>query len=479
MNTCTGGKPVIVVPHAKPTSNNMLRLVIFIFLIVSGFISKAQQFDFANDDLAKRLDNYLVSANNAYKLNGSVLIARKGQILVHKAYGLANVASRILNDTLTHFPILSVSKSFTATMILKLQEEGKLSLKDKLSKYFPSYQYGDKVTIENLLTHTSGITNYTDAVGEEDSAIVNHPISKEKILETFFTKPLEFKPGSRFSYNNSGYFLLGLIIEKVKDQPYEQVIKEDIFGPLLMTNSGFDFNNLPENIRAQGYNVFNANEHRSCKHYDSTYAYAAGAIYSTTGDLYKFAQAVASKKILTSNTWQIAFQARINHYGYGWNIGNLFGRDFVRHDGGYPGFMSSFIYFPQEDITIIILNNFGTYGENVWATAMGIASILFNLPYDLWKLRVEQRIDEDILKQYVGLYKLNKKTGLSITYNNGQLQVKGVGNSQAPELPLLCEGDNKFFLRDFNTTFTFRKDGNSFRLVIHEHGVDTEWNEQK
>jgi len=468
------------VRHTKTTSDiNMLRVIFFIFLTGCCFISKAQQSDFSKGSSAKKLDDYLVSANKAYKLNGSVLIAQKGQILLHKAYGLANVTSRILNDTLTHFPILSVTKSFTAIMILKLQEEGKLSIKDKLSKYFPDYKYGDKVTIENLLTHTSGIPNYTDAVGEEDSAIVNHPVSKEKIEETFFTKPLEFKPGSRYSYNNSGYFLLGLIIEKVTGQPYEQVIKENIFAPLQMTNSGFDFNNLPENIRAQGYNIFDIIQQRPYKHYDSTYAYSAGAIYSTTGDLYKFAQAIASKKILTPNTWQIAFQSRINQYGYGWKTGNLFGRDYIRHDGGYPGFMSEFIYFPKENVTIIMLNNFGNYGQNIWATAMGIASILFNLPYDLWQLRVEQKIDVNILKQYVGLYKLNKKTGLSIIYKKGQLYMKGVGNSQAPELPLLREVDNKFFLRDFNTTFTFMKEGDFFRLVIHEHGLDSEWNQEK
>src|SRR5262249_6072167 len=155
------------------------------------------------------------AATNAYKLNGCVLVAQKGTILLNKGYGLANVATQLPNDTLTRFPILSLTKSFTATAILKLQEEGKLSVKDKLSKYFPDYQYGREVTIEELLTHSSGINNYTDAVGEEDSSIVNHPISKERILNAFYTKPLEFSPGSQFSYSNSGYFLLGLIIEKV------------------------------------------------------------------------------------------------------------------------------------------------------------------------------------------------------------------------------------------------------------------------
>lgn len=457
----------------------MPRVIIFIFLIECGFISKAQQPYFTGDSLTKELDTYLVSANKAYKLNGCVLVAKKGQVLLNKAYGFANVESKIFNDTLTRFPILSITKSFTSTIILKLQEEGKLSIKDKLSKYFPDYKYGDKVSIENLLTHSAGISNFTDAVGEEDSAIINHPISKERILETFITKPLEFEPGSRYSYNNSGYFLLGLIIEKVTGQPYEQIVREKIFTPLEMTHSGFDFNHLPQSTKAQGYNVFNAFQKRPYKHYDSTYAFSVGSIYSTSSDLYKFAVAISSNKILTANSWQIAFKPRLNQYGYGWNIGNLFGRDYVRHDGGYPGFMSSFIYFPKENITIIILNNFGNYGQNVWSMGMGIACILFNLPYDLWQLRIEQKVDENILKQYVGLYNLNRKTGLRIIYNKGHLYLKGVGDSQAPELPLLPESDNKFFLSDFNTTATFIKDGDSFRLVIHEHGNDSEWKVEK
>jgi len=457
----------------------MKRLAIFICLTATSLFAKAQERQYSDDSVSKLLDNYVTSANKAYRLNGSVMVAQKGKILLHKAYGPANVESQLANDTLTRFPILSLTKSFTATAILKLQEEGQLSVKDKLSKYFPDYQYGNKVTIENLLTHSSGIHNYSDDVGEEDSSIINHPISKQRVLEAFFEKPLEFSPGSRFSYSNSGYFLLGLIIEKVTGKPYEQFVKESIFSPLEMTHSGFDFSNLPPTIKAQGYNIFDATQQSPYKHYDSTYAYSAGAIYSTTGDLYKFAQAIASNKILAPQTWKVAFKPRINEYGYGWKIGNLFGRQYIRHDGGYPGFMSDFIYYPKEDITIIILNNFGNYGQNVWASAMGISCILFHLPYDLWQLRKEQKVEENVLKHYVGLYKLNKKTGLSITCNNGQLYMKGEGRSTAPELPLLSEAENKFFLRDFNTTLTFIRDGEHFRLVVHEHGQDSEWKEEQ
>ena len=458
---------------------HMLRILFLLLLTGCGVGVIAQKTQISGDSLTQTLDKYFMSANQAYKLNGCVLVAQKGNILLNKAYGYANIKSQLYNDTLTRFPILSITKSFTSTTILKLQEEGKLSVKDKLSKYFPDYQYGKKITIENLLTHSSGISNFTDIVGEEDSAIINHPIPKARILEAFMTKPLDFEPGSRYSYNNSGYFLLGIIIEKVTGQSYQQIVRKYIFTPLGMSHSGFDFNNLPQNTKAQGHSVFDTFRQKPYKYYDSTYAYSAGSIYSTGGDLYKFAKAIASNKILTPNSWRNAFKPRLNQYGYGWNIGNLFGRDYVSHDGGYPGFMSSFVYFPKEDITIIILNNFGNYGQNVWATGMGVASILFNLPFDFWQPRTEQKVDETTLKQYVGLYKINKKTGLRITYNNGQLHMKGVGNSQAPELPLLPESKHQFFLRDFNTTATFIKDGDSFKLIIHEHGNDSEWKVEK
>ena len=140
---------------------------------------------------------------------------------------------------------MSITKTLTSTVILKLQDEGRLSINDNLTKYFPDYPHGSKITIHHLLTHSSGIYNYTGDVGIEDSLIVNHPIAKERVLSYFKEKPLDFSPGKYYSYNNSGYFLLGLIIEKITGKPYESVVREYIFKPLGMTQSGFDFINLP------------------------------------------------------------------------------------------------------------------------------------------------------------------------------------------------------------------------------------------
>ena len=135
----------------------------------------------------------------------------------------------------------SVTKQFTATVILKLQEEGKLSVNDKLNKYFPEFKYADKITLENLLTHTSGIYNYTTDIDENDSAIVCNPVNKQLVLDIMFKHDLDFKPGKEFRYSNSGYYLLGLIIEKVTGRPYEQNVRDIIFTPLQMDHSFFDF----------------------------------------------------------------------------------------------------------------------------------------------------------------------------------------------------------------------------------------------
>lgn len=187
--------------------------LILMFVLFTIRFNASGQVEAASNDsseiLRTALDNYLISANNSYHFNGSALVAYKGKVILNKGYGFSDFNTRKPNTPDTRFPILSVGKTFTSTVILKLQEEGKLSINDKLSKYFPDYPKGDKIKIEYLLTHSSGIHNYTDDVGTEDSAIINHPVSKQRVLDQFMNKPLEFKPGSNYSYNNSGYFFTG------------------------------------------------------------------------------------------------------------------------------------------------------------------------------------------------------------------------------------------------------------------------------
>jgi CubicO group peptidase (beta-lactamase class C family) len=437
--------------------------LLFTLLTISRLNSIAQK---AND-LESRLDGYLISANNAYRFNGVALVFHKDEVVLNKGYGFSNMSTQTFNTPDTRFPLLSITKTFTSTIILKLQDENKLSVNDNLTKYFPDYPNGTKITIHHLLAHSSGIHNYTDDIGVEDSAIVNHPISKERVVSQFRDKPLDFPPGKYYSYNNSGFFLLGLIIEKVTGKPYEIVVRDYILDPLGMTQSGFDFINLSAAIKAQGYEFWNKEKAIPYNHYDSTYAYAAGSIYSTTNDMLRWAKAVSTKQILTTKTWELAFKPKIQNYGYGWQTGQFFGKKYVKHSGGYPGYMSEFIYYPDENIFIVLLNNFGTYGQNIWAVGMGISSIIFGLPYDNWKLRNEVTVEKEVLQSRIGMY-VNGKNKIELKLNDSKLFIVIPG---LPEMQLYPESNTDFFLRDFNTSLHF--DNNI--LNVHEHGQDSQW----
>jgi CubicO group peptidase (beta-lactamase class C family) len=419
------------------------------------------------EDIFGTLGEYLRSANHAYRFNGVALVLRNGKVLLNKGYGFSQMDTKALNTPETRFPILSLTKTITATVILKLSEEGKLSVDDKLTKYFPDYPNGSKISIHHLLTHSSGIYNYTGDVGVEDSAIVNHPISKEKVLNYFKDKPLDFSPGKYYSYNNSGYFLLGLIIEKVTGKPYETIVKDYVFRPLGMNQSGFDFINLPKSVKAQGYEIWNKDSVVPYKHYDSTFAYSAGSVYSTTNDLMKWANAVSSRQILTAKTWELAFRPKIKNYGYGWMSGEFIGKKYVRHSGGYPGFMSEFIYFPDDGITVVLLNNFGDYDMSIWPVGMGISCIVYGQPYDNWRVRNEVKVDKSILQKHIGRYR-NGKSTIEVKLRDNKLYALIAG---LPEFELHAESDNDYFFRDFNTSFHFDND----LMTVHEHGQDSHW----
>jgi CubicO group peptidase (beta-lactamase class C family) len=421
----------------------------------------------SDSTIVNRLDKYLISANNAYRFNGTAMVIHHGRILLNKGYGISDFKSKSRNEPDTRFPILSITKTFTATIILKLQDEGKLSVKDNLAKYFADYPNGSRITIHHLLTHSSGIHDYTSDVGIEDSLIVNYPISKEKVVSYFRDKPVDFPPGKYFKYCNSGYFLLGLVIEKTVGKPYETVVREMIFQPVGMAQSGFDFIHLPNAMKAQGYEYWSSDKITPYKHYDSTFAYSAGSIYSTTNDLHKWADAIASRKILKRETWKLAFEPKIKNYGYGWQTGEFFGKKYLKHSGGYPGFMSEFIYYPDEELTIILLNNFGTYDQNIWSVGMGLSCISFQLPYDDWKLRHKVSLDKNILQKRVGRYRLNfinQKSDVSFNVKDDQLYI----SIEGLEVPLYAENESSFFSEHFNAEIIFYNE----KITFHSHGRD-------
>lgn len=429
--------------------------------------------------ISQKLDEYLNSANAVYKFNGSALIAEKDRILLAKGYGLRNVSTPLINDTNTIFQIGSITKSFTAIVILKLQEEGKLSVYDKLNKFFPGFPKADEITIQNLLTHTSGLHNYTDIIGEEDSAIVCYPVAREKVLEAFKNKGLLFKPGKKFEYNNSGYFLLGMIIENVTGKEYETVVKEMIFDPLHMNQSGFDYKKVDNINKAQGYIILNNDSLRTNRTVDSTVYYSAGSMYSSVTDLYKWAHAIADHKLLNDSSWQQAFTPFKNKYGFGFFLDSLYGKSYIRHSGGLLGFTSEFIYYPKEDVTIILLNNVGDYGNSLFPVAAGITSIVFGLPYTNWKQPAAINIEEATLRAYAGTYVFNPDHKLIVSYENGSLFVRDTNpKDMLPKVRLYAESETMFYMKEAQLRFEFVRDekNDPIKIVTYNtNGKDAEW----
>jgi CubicO group peptidase (beta-lactamase class C family) len=369
--------------HISKVTRSLITLLLLSFLFC--ITANANQRNDSTSVLSKKLDEYIKSAVSVYKFNGAVLIARKGEVILQKGYGYKNFALKSLNDTNSVFQIGSLTKSFTAAVILKLQEEGKLSVDDKLSKYFPQVISADKITLRELLNHTSGLYNYVNDIAAGDSAIVSRPMSRQKVLDMFARKKLQFKPGKKYSYCNSDYYLLGMIIEKITGMRYDQAIRKWIFEPLGMKHSGFDYINLKDPAKASGYVIISATKYTPNVQWDSTVSCAAGAIYSTTGDLFKWNRAIATQRILSRGSWEQAFTPGLGNYGYGWWIRSMFNRKCINHGGRLLGFMSSFTYYPDDDITIILLINFGNYRDSLGRMDVGLSRIMLGQPYSLWK----------------------------------------------------------------------------------------------
>jgi CubicO group peptidase (beta-lactamase class C family) len=368
-------------------------------------------------------------------------------------------------------------------VVLKLQEQGKLSVNDKLSKYFPEQKGSNEIVIQNLLDHTSGLNNYTDIIGPEDSAVVSHPVAKQKIWEQFIHGSLLFKPGSKFDYCNSGYFLLGMIIEKVTGLTYEREVRKLLFEPLGMSHSGFDFIHLDGTSKASGYATINAGKYVPNIKWDSTVTYSAGAIYSTTVDLYKWGRAIAAGKILSAGSWEQAFTPGLGNYGDGWWIDTLFNRKCIYHSGGLPGFMAYFVYYPAADVTIILLANYGNYGDSLAPLNAGLSAIMFNQPYSLWEKQAEKAVGAYMLKQYAGVYQFNTAHQLLISLEDGKLFVEDTNpKDMLPKLELHAENATTFFIKEAQLKFEFIKDakGNIIKIITYNtHGKDADWTKLK
>ena len=329
-----------------------------------------------------RADSY-ISAQTAHRLfSGTVLIGIDGRIAFEKGYGLANAEWNIPNGPATKFRIASLTKQFTGACILLLQERGQLDVQDKISKYVSGLpESWQSITLHQLLTHTSGIPNYAEMPRVEQELNRTGATPRE-MVELAATKPLEFKPGTQLHYSNTGYVLLGMVIERISGMSYREFLQKNIFTPLGMRNSGYDNQTMILSNRASGYMVGNAGL-TNADFIDMSIPFAAGSVYSTVEDLYLWNEALASPgKLLTARSLDQMFAVYPEttayggqNYGYGVVITHRFGRLLYYHGGGVKGFDSSIQRYPAERSCSVVLENLDP--SKPWYLSDHVASELF------------------------------------------------------------------------------------------------------
>lgn len=359
--------------------------VIALLLFVSATSSAVSQ------TKSRSIDSLLQSFSKKQEFNGAVLVAENGKLLYKKGWGLANMEWKIPNSPSTKFNIGSVTKPFTAMLVMQLVEKGSIRLEAPLSTYLPYYpnSNGGRITIHQLLTHTSGIPDYANF--STYSQFCSEAQSRKDFIKIFADSSLEFIPGTQFSYSNSNYYLLGLIIEAVTGKTYEHVLEQNILLPLGMKNTGYDTQDQIVTGKAAGY------EKKDKKYIQASFLhmsvpFAAGAMYSTVEDLWLWEQAIAAQRLLTKNSRNLLFAKHTKsfahfHYGYGWLTGNqpigttTDSVPVIFHSGDINGFTSLFMRLPKTNSLIVLINNTG--GAPLFDISSSIIAVLHGRPLKL------------------------------------------------------------------------------------------------
>lgn len=430
-------------------------------------ISKgAKQNNIASAD--KLVDGLYNRLNNESNPGIAILVAKDGKIIYDKGYGYADIEHKMKITPQTKFRIGSITKQFIAAGILKLQEEGKLNVQDKLSKYFPDFQRAGEVNIHQLLTHTSGIHSFTN----KDSFLVDvlNPVTNEKLLNYFKNDPYDFNPGDRYQYNNSGYFLLGYIIEKITGDTYGNYLRKQFFEPIGMTNTGVHSPKLNLTNEALGYEKAD-NTYKRALNWNMDWAGGAGSLYSTTEDLFKWNEALFSNKILKSESLKAAFKPVVLkngsmppgiQYGYGWGLNEYRGVSSIGHSGGLHGFISQLMRIPKENMTVIMLTN--VTPPQVEIDPMKVAELY------LWKDMKKQtsfsqsQVQEKDIEKYTGRYDISNGMVMTVTKEENQLfaQVSGQG-----KFPIFQSAPGRFYWKVVEATVEFITDAQG--NVTHGH----------
>jgi CubicO group peptidase (beta-lactamase class C family) len=398
---------------------------------------------------------------------GAVLVAKDGKVLFDKGFGSANLEWQIPNDGDTKFRLASVTKQFTATAILLLQERGKLRLDAPVKTYLPDAPAAwDKVTVFNLLTHSAGIPNFTSFDGFDKTKTL--PTTVSDLIARFRDKPLDFAPGEQFKYSNSGYTVLTAIIEKVSGQSYPDFIVENLFKPLGMNASGYDTHAAILAHRASGYSsgrdgLVNA------EYVDMSIPQGAGGLYSTTHDLLKWHAGLWGGKLLKPESLAAMRTPFKGNYAFGNIVVTRDGATTIGHGGGIEGFDTWLGYDPDRKISVVVLANIdGDTSSKIGRSMMTLArGGTITLPSE----RKAVPVPAATLKTYEGTYAITPSFGFVIRAGDDRLIAQATGQAA---LDLIAEGQDRFFFRKVDAQIDFTRDatGKIIGAVLHQNGRD-------
>jgi CubicO group peptidase (beta-lactamase class C family) len=407
------------------------------------------------------------TAGNAFM--GTVLVAEGDHILLDQGYGMADLEWNIPNAPDVKFRLGSLTKQFTATLVLLLQQDGKLNIEDPVGKYLPDAPKSwEKITLANLLGHTSGIPNFTSDKDFGTWGMSKHTNAEE--IAFFRDKPLDFEPGSKFAYSNSNYEVLGAVIEKVSGEKYGDQLRKRIFDPLGMQDTGLDTDELILPKRAQGYSP-GKDGLVHARSESMTVPWAAGSIYSTTGDLLRWERALFGGKVLNDASLAAMTTAGKGDYGLGVGVVQQSGVKVIQHGGGIEGFNTQLAYVPDRKITVIVLSNVngaapGAMGGQLLDVAMG-------KPVILASERKPVPITKEELQKFTGVYDLTPTFALTVAVNGDSLTIQGTNQ---PALPAMYQGaaggHPRFFIPQVSAEVEFLPDsaGAISSLVLHQGG---------
>lgn len=432
-----------------------LRAFLLILAFTLAAFPAAAASPVSNAELAQYADRLLAETYPADQPGATALIVRNGETVLRKGYGQANLELGVPMQPDMVLELGSVTKQFTSAALLMLQERGQLSVTDEITKYLPDYPtHGQKITLDHLLTHVSGIPSYTGL--PEWSAQLRQDITVDQLIAIFKDKPLEFAPGEKWSYNNSAYVLLGAVIEKVSGKTYEDFIEQEIFAPLGMKRSSYA--NLREIVpgRAAGYDK-EGDRYLNTQYISMSQPYAAGSLISNVDDLALWDQALANGKLLKKESLDRIFtpvkltSGQTTRYGYGWSVWDFEGARIIEHGGDIFGFSSMLTRVPSEKLLVVILTNNPSQEPRPDAMTLRVVAKALGKPLED---RKAVALDPAGLDEYVGVYRFDKETARVVTREGDKLFSQRTGGEKSE---IFAADRDTFFYKSSDSTLRFRR----------------------